>query len=333
MRVLIAIILAAVLGWGGYWFIGATATEAALAGWIEARRAEGWVADYAKLGTRGFPNRFDTTVTGLDLADPDTRVAWSAPFFQILSLSYRPGHVILIWPDRQSLSTPDSRTEITAGDMRASTVVDLAPSLPLDRAVLEMEAMGFTGSKGGHATLDHGQLAIRRTGDEGALYDIHFQATGYTPSARFMQALEGGTLLADKFDGMSVDMSVRFDAPWDRYAIERARPQIRALELRLLKADWGQLDLWAAGSLEVDAEGIPTGEITVKAKNWPEMVEIARASGALPEALVGTVTGALEFLSKLSGDPETLDIPLRLKRGLVSLGPVPIAPAPRLVIP
>jgi hypothetical protein len=333
MRVLIGIFVAAVLAWGGYWFLGANATEKALAAWFGERRAEGWVAEYASLETLGFPNRFDTTVSGLELADPDTGVAWSAPFFQILSLSYKPNHVILVWPDRQSFSTPDRQTSVTAGDMRGSAVFDIGPTLPLDRLVIEMEAMGFAGSDGALASLAQGQLALRRAEGESLLYDIHFQATGYTPSARFLQRLEGGTLLSDVFDGMSIDMQVRFDAPWDRYAIERTRPQIRSLDLRLLKAEWGQLDLWAAGSVEVDAEGIPIGEITIKAKNWPEMVEIARASGALPEALVGTVTGALKFLSSLSGDPETLDIPLGMKRGLVSLGPIPIAAAPRLVIP
>jgi hypothetical protein len=174
MRVLIGIFVAAVLAWGGYWFLGANATEKALAAWFGERRAEGWVAEYASLETLGFPNRFDTTVSGLELADPDTGVAWSAPFFQILSLSYKPNHVILVWPDRQSFSTPDRQTSVTAGDMRGSAVFDIGPTLPLDRLVIEMEAMGFAGSDGALASLAQGQLALRRAEGESLLYDIHF---------------------------------------------------------------------------------------------------------------------------------------------------------------
>jgi hypothetical protein len=78
--------------------------ESALPGWLDARAAEGWIAEYESDAHRGFPNRFDTTITGLDLADPETGVAWSAPFFQILSLSYQPNHVIAVFPPTRRAS-------------------------------------------------------------------------------------------------------------------------------------------------------------------------------------------------------------------------------------
>ncbi len=157
------------------------------------------------------------------------------------------------------------------------------------------------------------------------------------PASGLVERLSrGGVLLPDVFDGLEIRATVEFDAPWDRFAIERARPQPTRIQLDILKAQWGgKLDLWMAGELEIDRAGLATGEITVKAKNWRDMVAIAVAAGVLAEDFEGTITSALEFLAGLSGDPETLDTPpLKFSRGgRVWFGPpVPLGQAPRFVI-
>jgi hypothetical protein len=90
--------------------------------WFADRSAQGWVADYDTIETRGFPSRFDTTINTLELADPRTGWAWSAPFFQVFALSYKPNHIIAVWPNEQTIATPLARANITAEDMRASAV-------------------------------------------------------------------------------------------------------------------------------------------------------------------------------------------------------------------
>jgi hypothetical protein len=82
----------------------------------------------------------------------------------------------------------------------------------------------------------------------------------------------------------------------------------------------------------VDSAGLATGEITVKARNWRDMVKIAVGAGLMAPEFEGTITSALEFLAGLSGDPETLDTPLKFDRGRVWFGPVPLGQAPRFVI-
>ena len=101
MRLLLAVIVIAALGWSAYWVIGQRGLEQGLADWFEARRAEGWVAETSDLRVRGFPNRFDTGFSDLLLADPETGLAWEAPYFQLSALSYRPNHVIAVWPEEQ----------------------------------------------------------------------------------------------------------------------------------------------------------------------------------------------------------------------------------------
>lgn len=332
MRKILAVAL--LLGgiWGGYWFVGSTAMERALVAWIDDRQTDGWVAEYETLNTRGFPNRFDTTVTELELADPRTGVAWSAPWFQILSLSYRPHHVIAVWPDKQVLATPFERIDITSADMRGSMVLEPTTALGLDRSSIVTERVELASTLGWTASMEHAQLAVRRTPTVANSYDLSLEARGVKPASELVRMISRGVLLPEVFDGLEIRATVEFDAPWDRFTIERARPQPRRIQLDILKAQWGELDLWMAGELLVDSAGLATGEITVKAKNWRDMVKIAVGAGVMAPEFEGTITSALEFLAGLSGDPETLDTPLKFDRGRVWFGPVPLGQAPRFII-
>ncbi|MGB5557747.1 MAG: DUF2125 domain-containing protein [Paracoccaceae bacterium] len=332
MRRLLVVVLVAALAWGGYWFIGARAVESGLTAWIDQRRAEGWAADYATLSTRGFPNRFDTTIADLQLADPHTGVAWSVPFFQILALSYRPNHVIAVWPGEQTVATPLQSISLTSDTMRASVVLRPGPSLELDRSTFELANVKLESSEGWLASVETGSLGTRQTVGKTDTHDIGFDATGVRPSRDLLKMLNPGGSLPDVFERLHIETTVAFDTPWNRYAIEDRRPQITNFGLNKLDAKWGQMDLQAAGDLDVDAGGIPTGRITVRATNWREMLQLAVATGVVAEAFAPAIERALELLAQMSGNPETLDAPLSFQNGLMSFGPIPLGQAPKLVI-
>ena len=136
MSKLLAAVIAAALFWSGYWLIGAQAARRGVEAWFEARRAEGWAAGYADLSVWGFPNRFDVTLDAVELSDPEAGLAWSAPYFQLFALSYRPHHVIAVWPHEQQIETPLGNYRLISHDMRASLVVAASTTLAPKRAVL-----------------------------------------------------------------------------------------------------------------------------------------------------------------------------------------------------
>lgn len=332
---LTGLLVVAALAWGGYWWAGATAMERGFSAWLEARRAAGWVAEAETIETHGFPNRFDTTFTKLELADPVTKVAWSAPWFQILSLSYRPSEVIAVWPDTQTLATPDEVISVASGPMRASIALDANPSLPLERTTVEVIDARFSSTAGWQTALAAGQLSMRRTPQAvtPASYDLFLHMQDFTPDAGFLAVLPAAARLPAVIAAVRVNGTVEFDKPWDRSAIEQARPQPRRIFLEGLRADWGDLALRATGTLDVAPDGQPTGTIDVQATNWREMIEIARQSGALAPEYVAPVTRGLEMLAALSGDPETLQVPVSFRAGRMLVGPVPVAAAPLLLLP
>lgn len=330
MRALLAIILVAAGLWAGYWVIGSRATLSAFETWLDARRAEGWVAETGSLDVQGFPNRFDVVFEDLILADPATGLAWEAPRFQIDALSYRPNHVIAIWPDQQRIATPQEKFRIESRDMRASLVMAPDAALAPERMTLTADFLRVTPETRPEETTALSTLSLAAERQEGTTYRLGLRAEGLTLAARTRTRLDPEGRLPDRISGFSTDLVATFDKPWDRTAIEQARPQPTNLRVRLAEGRWGDLLLQAAGEVDVTPEGWPEGEITLKARNWREIVSILRSAGALPESLASSVESGLGMMARLKGNPDTLDIPLGFGGGRMWLGPVPLGPAPRL---
>ncbi len=330
IRALIAGVLAAALGWSGYWFIGARALDRGVDDWLAERRGEGWVAEASETSVRGFPNRFDLTLSDLHLADPETGVAWTAPFFQVLSLSYRPSHVIAVWPATQTISTPHQTVSIEGAEIRGSLRLSDLSTLGLETATIVSDEVSMSSNVGWLAELDTGRLAARLVPATTSTYEIGVEALGVTPAEGVRRAVDVSGRLPPEIETLRFDAVIAFTAPWDRAAIEVARPQPTAIDLREVRATWGNLDLRATGDLEIEPDGTPTGEIVLRAENWRELLQLAVASGAVPEGIATTLERGLAALAGASGSPETLDATLSLRGGRVFLGFIPLGSAPNL---
>jgi len=328
VRILLILILVVTGAWCAYWFIASSGIRSGFAAWFEARRAEGWVAEVQELGVAGFPNRIDTSFTGLSLADPETGLAWDAPFFQILALSYRPNHVIAVWPGEQRIATPREKFTLESGDMRASLVLRPNRDLELVRTTLTAKDLTIQADGSERATrLAALTLAAERVAADAApTYRLGLSSDGVMPAL----PIRLGRTLPDALETLRADMTVTFDAPWDRHAIEDARPQPRRIDIRLAEARWAQLELLVAGALDVDARGLPDGSLTVKARNWREILRLAVETGSLRPAVARRLEDGLSLVAGLAGNSRTLDIPLEFRRGGMFLGPVPLGPAPVL---
>ena len=168
--------------------------------------------------------------------------------------------------------------------------------------------------------------------DQENTYRLGIRADDFQPSLPWKALVDPADKLPTTLSALNADVTVQFDKPWDRTAIETARPQPVYIQLRLAEARWGQLELQAAGTLKIDADGQPMGEVTLKAKNWREILDLAKVAGLLPDQISGPVTDGLALISQLAGHPQTLDIPLEFAKGSIWLGPVPLAKAPVLTL-
>ena len=70
MRTLTVLVVAVMVLWGGYWFVGARALDAAVTQWADGLPAQGTEASYTDISVQGFPNRFDLTIADPVIGDP-----------------------------------------------------------------------------------------------------------------------------------------------------------------------------------------------------------------------------------------------------------------------
>ncbi len=331
MRIIIAIIALAALAWTGWWFFIAHAKEAALNAWLAERRAAGWVAEAEAVDVGGFPYRVDTTLRGLELANPEAGWAWSAPQFQFLTLAYKPHHLIAIWPPEQRFSTPLGTTRIRSETMRGSVVVEPNRLLALDHATIELKGVTLAGDDDWEIGVASAILATRQAaGAAPFAHDIAFTAEGLALPEAWTRFDRAGVLAA-VIETARFDALATFDRPWDRAAVEGAQPQLEALEIRDMTFTWGALDLRGKGALVADARGFAEGRIDLRARNWRQMLELAEDSGALDRSIASALRGGLGLIARLGGARDTLDVSLDFAGGRTFLGPAPVGPAPRLI--
>lgn len=312
------------------WFGWAALTERAVTAWLDARAAEGWVVTRQDIAVTGFPSRFVTRFTDLSLADPATGLVWSAPVFTLRQAVFDPGRIEAVWPATHTIATPYERLTVTAGDL--ASVLDLRPGamLALDASETRMRDLAVESTSGWRAELAEGRIDMVRLPDAPASYTIGFRATDLVPPEALADLIDPADILPAAIPVVLSDAVVSFDRPWDLSAIEDARPQPARIDLSEARAEWGDLMLRMSGALDVDAEGRPTGEIAIRAQNWPVMLDIAERAGLLGSGLRGSVETGLGFLAGLSGRREDLDVTLRFDAGFMFLGPLPVGEGPRL---
>lgn len=332
MRKLLVVLLVLSAVWSGYWFAGSTALKSAADQWFADQAAHGIIAQKTALTVAGFPNRFDLTVEGVKLADPQTGYGWEAPFAQILAMTWKPWHIIAALPPTQTLRLPDQDIGLTSTRLMASLRARPSLSVPLEEIVLDGTALNATSTKGWSTGLATLIFAIRADHSQPAAYDIALTATSITPDPAFLKALPPASDLPPEIALVSASLSARLSAPMDRNAAQ-TKPSLTALDVRDARATWGPLALSAQGQIAPDTEGYAAGRITIQITNWQRLIPLLVAAGAVTPQVAPTVENMLKAMAQQGGKPDVLTLPLILEKGRMSLGPLPLGPAPLMVPP
>lgn len=329
MKRLTYLVIAAALLWSGYWLWSANAQKNGIEAWFEYRQSTGAVAEYSDLQVLGFPNRLDTTVTEPRFGNPRRGIYWQAPFMQLFRLSYNASHLIMVLPQSQTYTTPTQTVSITSSDMRASLKLDDIPMWEPERMIIVAEDLNLASDAEWTLGADVIQLSLELMEGVGGSYKMALDARGIEgslPGAIELSGTNGG------IDRLLVDLEVTLTEPIGRRTVEIARPQPLMIRLKLAEATWGGLNLAAAGLVEVTPSGTPVGTVTLKVRNWRDMLVQERSAGRLSPEMLDRITLTLTLISGLSGDPETLDLPFDFADGKVWLGPMMLGNAPRLIL-
>ncbi|MBJ3763396.1 DUF2125 domain-containing protein [Maribius pontilimi] len=323
MKKLIIVVIAAAIVWSGYWFVGAHFLNNGLARGLDDLRRAGWTLNEPDYSVRGFPNRFDTTFSDVDVVSPDG-TAIQAAFFQILALSYKPNQIIAALPPRITMQGPAGEVTFTNEKARGSVTLQTAPSLPLDHATFVIDKLRVDTES---ESLSMDQLRVATRIPEGAP-DARHQNVGVIAAnvalPRPMQERLSAKGLGE-VEQIRLDTTLDFAAPIDRTALE-SLPVVDRIDLHDLSFLWGGIELSGNGLLEVGADGRPQGTIDLLIENWRTALDIAVSIGLFAEDRQSQIERVLSFF----GDGDDLEVSLDFRNGLTMLGPLPIGPAPRL---
>lgn len=332
MRALLIAAIVAVAGWSAWWWFAASAQKFAWRTWLEDRQAAGWVAETSDISVRGYPNRIDTTLSDVRIANPKAGWAWSGPFFQTFMLSYKPNHIIAVWPSEHTWSTPRGDVSFAAETMRGSVGFVPDTNLTLDRTQIEIRDLGLTGSDWASA-LKSAQFASRRVLPPNApeySHQIGFDAMDLTLAKPFKRKVDPLNILPEALESAHFDLVLQYDQPWGRKSVETTPPRLLAISVKDVDVIWGKLRIEAKGQVAVDRQGQADGALTIKARNWREIISLLSAFG-IPSELTENLESGLAVIARLSGDPRTIEVPLTFRNGQTRIGPVSIGPAPMLV--
>jgi hypothetical protein len=320
MRWVIGVVTLAVLVWGGWWYVAATGAQRGAEASIDTLRAQGHQMQHDGLSVQGFPNRIDLTLTNPAFRSADGQIGWTSAFAQVFSLTYKPWHLIATVAPEQRLTTPAGEVTLVSPRMRASVIARPTTSLPLDRFALDAEPLSV---RANGQTLDAARLTLASRAAP-ALPDAH--DIGLRIEGLVLPQIPA--TLPAQIESLLIEAQVSFTAPLDRHA-GQTRPQPTVIDLRNLQSRWGDLKLQAEGRLTPDPQGLVQGEITLRLTNWRLILPVLVEAGVITPEFRPNLENALSLMaSKDSSGDEQLILPVKLARGAMALGPLPIGPAP-----
>lgn len=331
MRKLMLFAMLACVLWSGWWVVASTGLRKSVSGWLEARSAEGWQAEVSRIEGGGFPLRLQAGLIDLALADPRAGAAVTTDRLDIVADAWWPGNVeVLLDNGPIVLASPLGRKTLRMQD--SVIALNLHPG-----TALELSALGWTSGPwsltGPRNVLSQAaDLTVTMTQVSGSTYDLVARANAFAPGEGTRQILRIPPSFPAAFDSLQMNATVTFDTEWDRRALDRRRPQPRQIDLHLAEARWGDLHLDLTADLRVDANGIADGDISLRARNWRSLLDLAENSGRLRPGLRRQAESILRALARASGNPEALDVTLNINQGMISLGFIPLMPAPQIIL-
>ena len=340
MRKLIVLLLLGSGLWSGYWYAGSTAIQNGAEQWFADAAAQGLVAEKTALTVQGFPNRFDLTVEGVQLADPASGIGWQAPSFQVFAMTWKPWHIIAGFPPNQLVSLPDQGLTIDSQDMMASLRASPSTDLPLAETRLSGTSLALASDLGWTMGLGEFTIGLRTAPDFGpSAYEFGFDLAPLTPDPGLVADIKAVAIpdlpasdLPDTIETLSGSIQLSLSAPLDRHMGD-TNPRVTRVDIGNLSLIWGELGVSANGAVEADGNGYAAGKITVEIRNWDRLPALLVATGAIKPELAPTVVKGMQALAAQSPDMTVLSLPLVLEDGRMSFGPFPLGPAPLMVPP
>lgn len=335
LKWLAGLVVAAGLGWTGWWFLGSEGQKAGIEAWLEAQRQRGWTAEVGALDVQGYPLDFKLQAADIEMADPRAGWLWRAPEIRAESRSYAPTRIAVTWPRKQVFGGRFDMVSVTSDSM--TTLLDLRPgsAMELREAASDVTALRMVAGAGWKAGAEALGVRVAERAEDAPpnTYDLNLKADSVDLPRQLVARIDPTGFLKPKIDRFTVLANGTFDRALGRETVERGDIRLRRATIREAGFQWGEMRLSVSGAFDVDERGFPVGQIKIEAKEWPQMVRLAVRSGIISAGMGRQVEQAIKLFVGFTGGGNDLSAPLGLADGKIKLGPFAIADAPRFKVP
>ena len=305
-----------------YWHWAAAQILTGLENWRQQQIARGFVVDFGKVDLTGYPFSLDLSLSAPAISAPDGRY-WQGPALE--------GNAVL-W-DPFTINADVSGTHRFGGFDHGGEFTGLAKQASLRAHLSWRGTLNHAETSAANIELLYRNAHLLRIGSldavvgplrpaegdqlqeldfDGAARDILLPENGDTPFGNFVESL-------------SLEATLR--GPLPATHARRALPIWRDAggEAIVHSADivWGPLNLHAKGGAKLDAFLRPEGQFGTRISGLSEVLNRLVERGQIKPAQAGMLSFAL--LSLGGGDARNIAVPISMKDGLLSAGPVPIA--------
>ncbi len=331
LRKLFVLVLVVLGLWSGYWYLGKTAKQALIEAWFNARREAGWTARYGDFRMTGFPLRFDSRFTDLEIHGARSGMGWEAPRLDILTPAWAPNRVSVRFPRTQLISLPLQDVTVTSSRMSASVL--FAPDSRLALRALRMEAddLAVKGSLGWRMSARAFSLSSTHNRGQAYAHDMVLDISGLTPTAALRASFDPAGTQPARIDRIRLDLTLAFSGPWDRVAVEQGAPVLKSVEVNSMNIAWGALGLGGDGLLAIAPDGRITGKLALIVRNWRGVLGAMVSARVIDRGVARQIARLVGLLTATASNPDALRIPLEFRRDGVFLGPVRLGPALEVV--
>lgn len=310
MRLLLILTSLLALIWSGYWIVFSVKLKSEVSDFLESYNSEERLIDYSNISIKGFPNRFDITVNELNIKNENSKINWFLPYFQILSLSYKPNHLILVFPNTQILQNGKNKIIFNSNEMLASLSFMDYKFSELDQFILSIENSEIKASERIILNTTALNFAIKQSKTlEG---DYHLGFRGNNIKLNTTETNSEYKLLENNLN-LVLHAEITLE---ELYSFSNKKmPKIKTLNIKALDLKSSNFNVTGTGKAFFNNNILEDGILNIKIENW-------RSFFNTPLQNNGKFKLGLELIETITGNDEILDLNLKIEDGNVYLGPV-----------
>ncbi len=330
--VLLAVVV--VLGTAGTvtWYLATRYLMQGFADWQAGLGQAGWQVDAGKPAAGGWPFAATATIPAVSVNDRGHMVPggmdWHAAYLQLRIYAWHPRTLVASLHGKQSLGLGAVSSGYTAESMTIAIPLDSAsPAQSADVRVAKLR-VGRGGLESLHALLNVDPSA----GSAGSTMTLSADAEAITLTGEAARPL-GPQISRLQLEAVSTGtLATGQDA---RAVAATWRASGGALQIRDLRLLWGPLDLTASGTLALDENLQLQGDGTAHAVGYAETLDALATHAVLTRAAATAAKAVLSLLANYpaNGAAPSVDVPLTLKNGVLTMHQVPLVRVPQIVWP